>query len=252
MRQFVVSLIAISVLLAGMGLGAAAQSASPAAVPYRAFTAEVRATDVDADGGESQYHESYARKSDGSYAHIRETENDVGERGVARSIFDAASRSFTRASSFTKAAITFLGEQEVRAFQTVPGSCSWIADGTWKQVGESEKLGMHVLEVELVSPNQTHKYWVAPELDCFPLLDVVIQKGMVRTKEEVISIEFGDPDPSAFRIPPGYVEVSPLQYEELWKKKYGRSYYGEEQAQTLERKYQEGKAARLKDSGSVK
>jgi hypothetical protein len=149
-------------------------------------------------------------------------------------------------SSFTKSAIVIVpDEQKFRSLLEEPGSCAWLTDGTWKRIGESEMLGIHIVEVEdKWSENLSMMSWVAPVLECFPLVRLRIDKGVVRTMTEVLSVEFGEPDPSAFRAPPGYVEMSPLEFEELWKKKYnGRRYYSnDEQALKVEHDYQAGKA----------
>ena len=80
-------------------------------------------------------------------------------------------------------------------------------------------------------------------MQCFALLDLIVEKGEVRTQNEVTSLKMGGPDPAAFQVPGGYKIVSPVGFEELWKKKYdGRNYFGEKALGRLEREYEEGRS----------
>jgi hypothetical protein len=79
------------------------------------------------------------------------------------------------------------------------------------------------------------------------LLDLLIENGVAVTRIEVVSLDLGDPDPAAFHIPPGFREVSPMQFEELYQKRFrGGSYFGKEEAARQEREYQEAKAIRAR------
>ena len=75
---------------------------------------------------------------------------------------------------------------------------------------------------------------MAPDLQRFPLLDLLIENGELRTKKEVLSIEFGEPDAAAFRVPAGFQVVGPVKFDELWRQR-GHSHFGEEKAKQLER-----------------
>lgn len=62
--------------------------------------------------------------------------------------------------------------------------------------------------------------WVAPALNCFPLLEThyLARAGgtpKLTSKREITAVVVGDPDPSFFVIPSGNAEVAPSQlYEE--------------------------------------
>jgi len=187
-----------------------------------------------------RFYEWFFRKSDGSWARLRETEA-FGERGTAQYIFDTGKRTMIRVDGFTRSAIVFrLPDEPVfRGYLEQPGTCKWLTDGTRKRLAESERLGLRVVEI---AAGLDTKLWVAPELECFPLLELLIEDGVVRTKEEVLWLEFGEPDSNPFLIPSGFVEVSPLQFNELRKQRFqGRSDYREEELlQKLERDYQYG------------
>ena len=246
MQRHLVTFFAAGFLPVVVSSYMAAQSAGPEVKQYHPFTAKMETTYIDDDGGETRFRKSFFRKSNGSYAEIKGTEA-VGERGTRQNILDPATRSYATVDSFTKSVLVLFlpDEWEFRSFQQLVGTCRWLADGTWKRVGQSERLGIHVIEVEeSKTENLKKKLWVAPDLDCFPLLDLLIEKGEVRTKEEVLSLEFGEPDPGAFRVPSGSVYVNPLQFEERWKKRFnGQSYYGDPQlAEKVERRFQDAKA----------
>jgi hypothetical protein len=98
------------------------------------------------------------------------------------------------------------------------------------------------VEVSL-SKGSVIRLFVAPALDCFPLLDVLVEKGSVRTKVEVVSLELSEPPDSAFKIPEGYREVSPLEFDALWRERFnGRPYFSAQEATRFEFLYQRGKA----------
>jgi hypothetical protein len=222
------------------------QSAEPVGKQYRPFAATIKTTYINERGGEKQFSEWFFRRSNGSYAHIKHTEGYDDERGIDRYVANTEERSFAYMTSFTRTRIVFFPEeQKFRGYLEEPGTCGGLTDGTWKRIGESERLGIHVMEVEdKWSETLSTRRSVAPELECFSLLDVHIEKGVVRTIREVLSVQFGEPDPGAFRSPQEYVDVSPLEFEELWKGKYnGRRYYGnDEQALRTQYEYQAGRA----------
>ena len=83
---------------------------------------------------------------------------------------------------------------------------------------------------------------VAPDLGCYPLADLLFENGEVRIQIEVVSLELGDPDASAFPVPPGTKEASPLEVEELYKDEFnGYGLLGADLARKLEIEYREGR-----------
>jgi len=210
------------------------------------FTATVVTTYTDDDGGTTQFREDFYRSKNGSYVRSEETEAYDGERGIRRTVVDVSSRSMTTIDSFTHSIEirANLDETDFRKFPEPFGSCGLLSDGTWKPIRVSGMLGFKVIEVEQpMSANAGARLWVAPELGCFPLLDLYMEKGETRTKREVVSVTPGDPDPVVFQVPSGYIEVGPLQFETLWKKRFhGRSYAGDRDAAKAELAYQAAKA----------
>lgn len=208
------------------------------------FTARVKHTYTDELGSKTEFEEVFARKTDGSTARTVETEAQGGERGTRKYIADTVTRSFTDTCSFTRTstAAVLLEEWAFKPLVEYPGSCARFKN--WQRKGASLRLKIKVYEYEnVISEAENQKVWIAPELECYPLLELLIENGEVRNKSEVLSLEIGEPDPALFRIPSGYTEVSPLQYEELYRKRFpGDKYYDDVQAAKLERQYQEGRA----------
>ncbi len=246
LRAFVPS-FSVWVLFAATPSALSAQSSAAPTERYTPLTASTKLTDFYEDGAVLVFSSKFFRKSDGSYARVEESEAYDGERGTIQEVLDAPTRTWVWAQSFINAAIV-MRRSEVRFDNLMgnEGGCrSDLEDADSKRIGESQMLGVHVIEVERKLTDQlTVRRWVAPDLQCFALLDLLIEKGEVRTKKEVLSIQFGEPDPAAFRAPAGYKIVDPLQFEDLWKQKYnGRDAFGQKGAQKLQREYELGRSA---------
>jgi hypothetical protein len=217
--------------------------------PYRPFSAQIKTTYLDEEGAETVFVSSFYRRADGSYAELGETEA-FGERGKFHWILDARERTWIDVNSFTGAVLIFplIRDSKFRSLLEEPGTCGRLSDGTWTRAGDGEMLGMKVIDIESPLGRMKTKLRVAPELQCFPLLDLLIENGVAVTKKEVVSLDLGRPDPAAFQIPPGFREVSPMQFEELYQKRFrGGSYFGKEEAARQEREYQEAKAIRARE-----
>ena len=245
LRTFVPS-FCVWVLFAATRSALSAQSSAAPTGRYTPLTASTRLTDIYEDGRELVFLGQFFRKSDGSYARVEESEAYDGERGTIRDILDVPTRTWVWAESFVNAAIVMRrSEAQFGNLMWIEGGCrNDLEDADSKRIGESQMLGVHVIEVERkLTDGLTVRRWVAPELQCFALLDLLVEKGEVRTKNEVLSIQFGEPDPAAFRVPAGYKIVDPLQFEDLWKQRTnGRDGFGDEGAQKLQREYEEGRS----------
>lgn len=245
LRTFVPSFCAWA-LFAATPSALSAQSGATPTERYSPLTASTKRTDFFEQGGEMVFSGQFFRKSDGSYARVLETEAYDGERGTIRTTLDAPTRTWVWAESFIDAAIVMRrSDAQFRNLMGNEGGCrNDLEDADSKRIGDSEKLGVHVIEVERkLTDRLIVRRWVAPELQCFALLDLLIETGEVRTKDEVLSIQFGEPDPAAFRVPGGYKILDPLQFEEIWRQKYnGRDGFGDIRAQKLQREYEEGRA----------
>ncbi len=245
LRTFVPSFCA-GVLFAATPYALSAQSSAAPTERYSPLTASTKLTDIYEDGGVLEFSGQFFRKSDGSYARVEESEAYGGERGTYWDILDVPTRTWVWAESFINAAIVMRrSDAQFDNLMRIEGGCrNDLEDADSKRIGESQMLGVHVIEVERKLTDQlTVRRWVAPELQCFALLDLLIEKGEVRTKKEVLSIQFGEPDPAAFRAPAGYRIVDPLQFEDLARQEsYGHDGIGEERAQKLQREYEEGRS----------
>lgn len=222
-------------------------AALPAAVQdvtrqYQPFTAKTLITYIDETDSTTEFNAVFARKTNGSYARLEQTEDYAGERGSSQYIADFIHKTWTTIKSYTQSATIFaMDDREFSNFQDLPGSCKNLTDGSWNPIGESQLLGFNVTEVERkISAKLTEKLWVAPQLQCFPLQELFIEGGRVISKQEVTELSMGNPDPELFSIPRQYALVSPVEFEARWKEKFkGRSYLGEEQARRREARYQQ-------------
>jgi hypothetical protein len=126
---------------------------------------------------------------------------------------------------------------EERRFQNLMdtefGTCGILTDESVKRLGESEFLGIKVIEVEEpFGQSSVLRETIAPELGCFALQKLDIDHGAVRTITQVTQLTLGDPDPEAFRPPPGYTEVSPLEFNARWRALDGYDYFDPAPAQS--------------------
>ena len=235
------ALLAFSAAIAaGQARGAARHEAVPAVycqvhpdLPFRT-------------GPDETFSGTFYRRADGALSHISESEGPEGVPGTDRYIFIPADRSFAMANSFTGTSTTTLYVEE-RQFQnlinTEFGTCAILDDESVKRVGESEFLGIKVIEVEdPLGQSSVLRKTIAPELGCFALQKLDIDHGAVRTITQVTQLILGDPDPEAFRPPAGYTEVSPLELNARWRGLYGHDFYfNPAAAQRQEQDYQQRK-----------
>lgn len=238
-----------SLILACSGLpsllaGQSELSARPAG-SYQPFTAQINSTYWDESGGKVSFMRTFARRGDGSYADDGDSDT-CGERSWVRYIFDSVKRFVAKVSSYTRSAhiAPLVTESRFRGVLEFHGSCRMLQEGAWEVVGESERLGFRVLEIQHKGGDDwTRKKWVAPELACFALLSLLIEPGnIVRTREEVLSLELGEPDPRLFEIPSDVEWITPL--EEL-RRFETRCHWvtpdDRRMMERLEREYQEAK-----------
>jgi len=213
---------------------------------YRPFTAKYLWTYIDDQGATINFSGKFHRTADGSFSQIEEMEGPRRERGTVQYIVNIADRSWTSARSYTHTSTTVVYLDD-RKFQNmvseVAGNCAILEDGSYRRVGESELLGIKVIEMESkVGRDTVLRDSIAPELGCFVLQHLLVDHGEVRAIEQVTQITLGEPDPDALHVPAGYAEASPLEFEARWQQLFGREYYGAAQAKRLELEYQQGKA----------
>ena len=229
---------------AAMAAGQAA--VSPNGTEHQPFTAKYLWTYLDEQGTAINFSGTFYRTADGSFSRIEETEGPSGMRGTDRNIANLPDRSWTSASSYTHTSTVTVYVDD-RKFQDmvngVAGNCALLEDGSFNRIGSSELLGFKVVETEYkIGRAMVSRDSIAPELGCFVLQHLLVDRGEVRAIEQVTQITLGEPDQAAFRVPAGYTEVSPLEFEARWKQLFGQDYYGAAQAKRLELEYQQGKA----------
>jgi len=134
---------------------------------YAPFTANVVLT-FNAEDPEDKagvFSATFFRKSDGSWATIEETEAYDNERGTQQEVLDVASRTWVSSSSFTRTFIKqpLTNDRQIKTSMYPWGDCTFLSDGTWKRIGDSERLGLKVVEVEVrLSERLMSRLSVAP------------------------------------------------------------------------------------------
>lgn len=212
---------------------------------HQPFVAKMKTTYFDDDERPMVLMSQFTRTADGSYARVDETEAYDSERGTKQYLLDAPKRLWTMTDSFTKSVVVDLLESD-REFNNLalePGTCRFLRDGDWKAVNTTEIFGMKVIQVDqVISEKTVLRLWIAPDLECFPLRRSLEVNGVVKTKLEAISLQVGDPAPALFEIPAGYSNVSPMQFEERWRRRFcGRHHYSDDDVRAREQKYQAAK-----------
>lgn len=233
----------VGIQLAAISSYVGAQPATRPAGTYRPFTAQIKTTYFDEQGGATAFVGAFYRRSDGSSARIQEAEGPGNARGLVIDIVDYPNRIWIGVEPFLKTVtVVARNERGFNALQTVlSGNCENFRERA--ATGESRRFAVRAVEFEdRWSAKLTHRIVVAPELACYPLLDLLFERGVFVTKTEVLSLQFGEPDASAFQVPPGYKQVSPLELENLWRAKYNQPHLGDKLAGQLEQEYEEGRA----------
>jgi hypothetical protein len=231
--------VALSAAIAnGQGPG------SPRTKTYQPFTAKYVLTYLDEVGRTKTFSGTVYRKADGSISQIEETEGPRNVRGTSQTIAGPAEVSWKTAESYIGTFTTMYLDQ--RQFQNLAevnfGTCAILTDESVKRVGESHFLGVKVIEVEEPTGRASVlRRSVAPDLGCFSLQTLDMERGVVRTITQATELILGEPDPQVFRVPDTYSEVSPLELEARWRGRFGQDYFGPEISQRLEAQYQQGK-----------
>ena len=214
------------------------------------FTARVLSI-IQSDGKSYQLRSRYAQRSDGSTAYFAENDPPPapdqarGEFGYVTNVLRGqhiATHSLLRA-----AVVTPLEREDLRKVEP-RYSCKWLANGFWKQTSITFVRGFKTIEVieeEERKPLYTRliKLWVAPDLDCFQMKRLHTKNGIIREMDEVESIRIGEPDSAMFDVPQGYSQVSPAEFEALYRKRFpGTQFYGDEMLKRKEAWHQQALA----------
>ena len=222
-------------------------AAMPAQTPQSAaqpFSAKVRAQYWTETRRYAERLGTFSRAGNGSWAFATEvdhpTSTETGPLQRVTYLLNAVRRSYIMTEPYLRTAVELpiIDNRELARLRMAYGDCALLTDGTWKEVGSSKILGYRVIEVEEERTERSSvTKWVAPDLQCFSLKRVDVIDGDVRVREEVTSIQAGEPDRSAFEIPSGYSAVSPLEMEDRYRAKFGKPLFGE-QAVRMEEQYQ--------------
>lgn len=210
----------IVLLFAALVATLAPQSAFPKS-PVKAFTVHLRETYSGSRPPSFEPDRVIARKSDGSYTSAYNLLSPDGESGTVVQIVNVRDSNSIYLQPFTKTKSTYYhtgAEMESRV--NAMTNCD-----RWKPVSAKTEsatiLGLravHVITKEV--GGGTWDSWIAPDLDCFPLVETYTSRTGNRNERIVTLLEFGEPAEVLFAIPPDFIEVSPLQQEALYNAKY--------------------------------
>jgi hypothetical protein len=88
-------------------------------------------------------------------------------------------------------------------------------------------LGYRVIPITKESSSGTLASWIAPDLDCFPLMETYTSTRGPRNERVVTRVDLGEPPESLFAIPDEYTERSPFELDAVWAAQYaGRTFWG--------------------------
>lgn len=180
------------------------------AVSMQPFTATASVRTGLADGNVTEMSEMHGLRADGSTVQARTAVLADGRAYTIRLIKDVSARRRITVDEATRSITTTpLGKETLSRMKSPAASCS--APGL-------TRANLHGFEVFARADEDagcrgcgTGVQWEAPELNCFPLRRQRTNgKGWLYLWE-VTSVVRGEPPPSLFLIPEGYVERSPGQ-----------------------------------------
>lgn len=215
MRKRKVLVVAISTLLIG-GISTVAERMLRAQhsglVP---LTAERVNVAYDATGNVSRRTtETYARRSDGSWAHRRFSTSANGAVFYVQTLMEA-NLSRSRTFDSRTRSVTTIGypPSEMEPYKSKPRDCRTDDPQQFDTV-----LDIKVLKVTTRLPSMPGKEriveeWIAPSLDCFPMRQIFYEGGSGRLapvfEKRVSVISVGVVDGALFTPPPNYEERPP-------------------------------------------
>jgi len=123
--------------------------------------------------------------------------------------------------------------------------CTRYKEG-WERFTPSEMdvLGFPVEGFRETFKGGTTELLVAPALDCYPMREIYRSPRGAWNERYVISVQLKEPSAALFQVPPHYVERSPLEINELYKKSFGVEYYPGSKVSEVESLYQRTKRPR--------
>ncbi len=88
-------------------------------------------------------------------------------------------------------------------------------------VGTGVLLGYRTAHIQYQAGGKRHDQWMAPDLGCMPLKDVLqTQSGEFVGEEDAVAVVPGEPDPALFAVPADYVEMSPSGADAAYEAKF--------------------------------
>lgn len=183
-----------------------------------------------------------AHREDGSYALRFTTTSPLGEKDWHAEFFDASTRREVWLEVFTRSVMTiFLSDTEVAnrvASQMRCANSEIRSQLAQKTIKSSKILDREVLGVTRKLGGDVSWSWVAPDLDCYPLSEILSSARGSRNVTWVERVDVGTPPQTLFDVPSDYTERSPMEIEAAYKAKYpGHALFGEKSVAVLEQRY---------------
>lgn len=209
---------------------------------FRPFTAELR---VVHSPGPSQ-DKLYARRRDGSYVIHQQVTSPDGEQGTMVTIHDMGrNRSITLYPFLRASRTAYYSPDTMREWlwRGQDTCASFEISAALRDTAElvtAELNGREARRLASEDPRdgQRTEFWIAEELDCFPLRKTIAGGRGSSQQTTVTRLTEGEPDDSLFAVPQVYVEMSPGEIEAAHQSKYpGSSLFGE-LLQLMQRRYE--------------
>jgi hypothetical protein len=179
----------------------------------------------------------FARRSDGSWSYTYTVLTEDGKRREKLVYADLAALTAIDAEPVTQSIMThYISAAEFPIYAAAGfKSC----DGSENAPGlqHSTMLGYSVVREVIKETNDTETRFVAPALDCYPLQSNLVASGGYN-RVKVTRIDVGEPAPSLFAPPAGYVERSPSQIQDLYAERIpGARMFRDDELPRLQERY---------------
>jgi len=218
---------------------------------FTPFTATMESRSYNPDGTLSSSHQRlYAVRSNGTKIEILKIPTPDGRLTDGKSVTDLDAGLMVSAVEATESLITHpLRAETVAKYRRAPTACT--SDPTAEH---SKILGYDVVRVKrewhVAGRFTLVDKWVAPALNCFALKSTSTggaegEPASYPYVQEVLFVLPGEPSPSLFEIPVGYVERSPSEMNAEFERRFpGHSIFPPTTAEHLDGIYQKNQQNR--------
>jgi len=234
-----IALYAGIIILTGCAGFATTRPARSQEEPHQAFTVLQLEKRYDANNIEGYREERlYAVRADGSWSWMAERPGPDARLYNMGEIYNLGDRTIVTVDGITQSLQTqTLEDGDVVLYKKVDRSC---------QAGSERSVMAGYDVVKVPTPNDKGHFdaidWKAPDLDCFSLQTqstMWSRSGIALAQNirETVFVLPGEPSPSLFSAPTGYIERSPSQAEGEYFRRFGQHPFSSDVLQRAEESY---------------